>query len=614
MTHLFPKSFAAFVPGKVENMHDVERFITVNGPPYLLKALTTLKSHLNQASLSGMDATLAEIEAYFPKSRKGVHPRPDLRQPLDAYKKWRADLIRAVKIATGMKAAKQVRQAQQDGWTELLAAIKMHTEHGGLINPITISPVAKLADFARCASLEPWDLDLDDAFARLELEIHVKEDRRVIERAIKALITYDFIPEIARLLPKGPLPLPPTARQIAALPAHVEAVIIRMADTAASMRDEVAGEDSATVGTSTRNSYLAAMRHHLRALPHCPSAPEQDYTRPVQDLDNVNDVMTLFGLDHLKATIRRTHAVEHLPGTLSQASAYNYYGALLVVLRRNGITDPTLYAHIKTSKFLKDGGELAKGMRPATETWCRALATDPVRERRFRNLHRILMAKAEKIFDAARAEGRAPFDPTLGDLTPSELTKIRALGTTAAACAIEYAGRPIRMGNVLHLRLYGSTANFHVPSKHRTDYEFFLMASETKSGKAEPPAPLRKEMYGPQVLAWYLKNIRPLFPHADGNIHLFPSVEKPGQPLGKSTFDAWFQRAASEAEFPMTFHRWRHGYATLLLAQSWDNLKVAADMLGNTPEVCSRSYVWINKQKVYFTGQDRMIERARAMK
>lgn len=416
------------------------------------------------------------------------------------------------------------------------------------------------------------------------------------------------------LLPEAPLPSLPPLRAREALPAHIDAAIVAMVDAVANERDEVTGKDSQPIAESTRLRYIAALRHHVRVLPHCPVDADLNYDRPITDLDGVNDPNTLFALEHLKASIRRTEAVEHLPDTLSQASAYCYYTDILVVLSRNGLKDPEFFRQIKSSRFLKEGRELAEGMRRATKEWCDKLLTDPERERRFSNLHRILQAKANKILDAARAEGRDPFDDRLDDLTPAELTKVRALGTAAASSAIEYAGRPIRRANVLGLRLRGSTANFLLPNVDRPNYEFFLTAGETKAGKDEPPAPLRKELHGPQVIAWYLKKIRPLFPHAAENIHLFPAVETAGKALNKGTFDAWFQRAASEADIPMTFHRWRHGYATLLLAIDWNNLQLAADMLGNTLSVCSKSYAWIKKEKIYAAGQDKMIDRAKGLK
>ena len=63
----------------------------------------------------------------------------------------------------------------------------------------------------------------------------------------------------------------------------------------------------------------------------------------------------------------------------------------------------------------------------------------------------------------------------------------------------------------------------------------------------------------------------------------------------------------------MTFHRFRHGYATLLLARGWDNLVFAAKMLGNTPEVCRRNYAWLDDEDIIERGQDILIEDSYAL-
>lgn len=167
---------------------------------------------------------------------------------------------------------------------------------------------------------------------------------------------------------------------------------------------------------------------------------------------------------------------------------------------------------------------------------------------------------------------------------------------------------------MLRLRYRGPHANFFVPSKQKSDFRFVLPAEDTKAKKEEPETILRRELHGHEVMSWYLARIRPLFPHAERNIFLFPAVEDGEKPLYKGVFDVWFQRAATEAGLPTTFHRWRHGYATLLLDADPSNLQVAADMLGNTPAVCARNYAWINKAKVFQHGQDILIARSQEKK
>ena len=602
-------------PAQVDTLQDVWDWIASHAPDpsepktgnpqgFRLQYLTKLQSHCGAAPLSTLPADLAAFDRDFPKVRKGVHPRPDLHQPLETYKKWRQGARKALEVATGATAAKAKLRARKDGWADLLAAIKLHSKNGGCIHSGSSSPVAKLADIARRAGLEPWDLTQDKVLDKLEAQFAHPSDRGILRRAQKFLNDFGCLPELAALLPDEPLPVFPTLRAHQALPAHIDDFLVQLVDRAGAERDEVTGKDSQPVEDTTKKGWLAALRHHIRTLPACPVDPDLNYTRPVTDLEAVNDVPGLFASEHLRATLRRTAAVEHLPGTIIHVSAYDYYSTVLVVLSRNALLDDTTHKAITTCKFMKEGKQLAKGMTAANEAWCRALVQDAERRKRFRNMHRILMVQANEILDTAAAAGR--------EITKTETTRARQLGTCAAACAIEYAGRPIRMANCLGLRLQGSRANFFRPGSGHPGWEFFLAADETKSGKKENMTTIREAFHGPKVLAWYLNQIRPLFPHSNDSIYLFPAVGTAGRPLDKGTFDRWFQRAASSAGLPMTFHQWRHGYASLLLSVDWGNLPQAAQLLGNTPAVCARNYAWIDEEKLILEGQDRMIASAEA--
>ncbi len=618
MKHILPSQIIPARPAFVSTMPDVRDWILSHTDPqtgknplgYLLQYLTTLQSHCHGAPLETIFTSgdlLAEFDEVFPKPRKDKHPRPDLGQDLDAYKVWRRRCRLAITKATGQEDAKKVLRGRQDGWTELLEAAKLHTVESSLVHTAVISPLTTLSDIARRVGLEPWHLDDDEALNRLESGFETRKDRDHVRRAYDFLNKYRFIPEIAALIPAEVLPVPSKAQAKLEIPSHIDDLLISWADKATavgktgSRKDLVTGKDRKGNSKSTRDGYLAALRHHVRTLPNCPVDPDLDYLRPIKSLDAVNDVHGIFAVDHLAASLRRTAAVEHLPGTIIKRTAYSYYWDVVTVLARNEIDVSAMTTTFKSSVFLEEGKELSQGMTQATEDWCRALLHTPDRKRRFRCMHRILQAQAQEILDLAAAEGR--------DLTSRETTKVRQLGTAAAASAIQLAGRPIRLANVMGFRQRGASRNFFEPNpkQARPHYTFTLEAQETKANKKAPAAKLREELYGPQVMSWYLNTIRPLFPHADKSIYLFPAVDTPDAPLGTGTFDTWFQAATSGAKLPMTFHRFRHGYATLLLKNSWSNLGIAAKMLGNTPEVCARNYAWLEEEDLFEQGQDILI-------
>jgi hypothetical protein len=246
----------------------------------------------------------------------------------------------------------------------------------------------------------------------------------------------------------------------------------------------------------------------------------------------------------------------------------------MVVLSRNGLLDGDAVRSLKTCRFLQEGRELAEGKRPATQDWCKLLLSDPERERRFRNLHRILQARAQQILDAARAASRRPADadgqraePAAARIT-GELSRARTAAPGLRVHA-HRGGNQLRQGRALRAAPQGTLCAAGPGLVAEDDPTAFFAC-----GRQHPPLPGRRD-------------------------------------ARETAFDTWFQRAASETKLPMTFHRWRHGYATLLLAEYWNNLPVAADMLGNTPTVCAKSYAWIKKEDLYPAGQDIMIERSK---
>ena len=627
-----PTPPAPKAPTQIRDMQDVWDYFACqakdptdpkqNNPAgWRMQYLTKLQSHCRGAPLGtiwpGEDDLLAAFDRDFPKVKKGVHPRGDLQQDIETYKKWRRQCRKAIEIATGVAAEKQELRDRQDGWADLLAAIKLHCQDGGVIQtPQRTIPVTNLSDIARRADIEPWQLADAGVLDRLEEAFACPADLQAARKAQQFLNDFRCLPELAAVLPAKPVPVYPTRRERAALPAHIDAYLQQLAERAAGKRrDEVMGDDVKTVSPTTKDAWLAALRHHVRTLPTCSVETDMSYTHPITDLEAVNDLAGLFAPEHLYATLRRTKEVMHLPDTIINVTAYQYYTDLLMVLWRNNpkkdefgdqidpdaqtlITAKT-HTAIKDTKFMLEGRELAQGMTQKNKDWCKALVKDKTQRKRFRRMSLNMMDAATAILDLADAAGR--------ELIAAEATKVRQLGTCAAACAIVFSGRPIRVGNVLGLRLYGQRQNFFIPVKGRANYSFLLHADETKSGNPEPETPLQAKLGGPKVLDWYLKVIRPLFPHHQKSIYLFPAIEKPRERLDYGVFDTWFQRAAAAAELQMTFHQWRHGYASLLLDADWNNLPFAAQMLGNTDAVCARNYGWIDKERVVLEGQAKTI-------
>ncbi len=505
-------------------------------------------------------------------------------------------------MANGELAAKQERRARLDDWADLAAAFKPHIANGGLIHAGALSGLNKLIDYARRAGLDPKDMEQEGFIERLIETAPNSKDYGTIRSGLKLLSDFRFIDEVAALLPSCPIPQLPLLREANRLPAHVEAYIDELVAVASTKTDEIDCEDGYVVKKSTQDAYRAVLKYHFTVLTRCHANPQCGYDAPVNDLRGVNDLSCLLEDDHIHATIRYTAAAEGMPGAISLRTSAGYYSSLLIVLARNGFSVGDLARAMKSSRFLKRAKAECKGMTPEAREWCRRLLSDPLMEQKFRNLHRIAQAHANKILDAAAADGRA--------LSDAELREVRKFGTVAAACAIEYAGRPIRLSNVLGgcaCRGPRAISSCRVISATGL-YGFTLEAVETKACEACPFTSLNDELYGPQVIEWYLKFIRPLFPHSKGNLHLFPSIERETASISASHFHIWFTQVATAVGIPMTFHRWRHGYASLLLRLDAENLQLAADMLNNTRRTVEKHYAFILKSKTYSKGQKQIIE------
>ncbi len=558
------------------------------------------------------------FDAGFPKSNRGKHPRPDLVDvSLARYKKVREGVRRCIRGAMGAYAARAARNEAQDGWRELLDLFVPLI--GGPVTKREFGLISKLADIARRAELEPWDLEDADAVEILDAAFVTNEERQLARRAIRQVNDWQGVLEFGDLLPTTGLPPLPTRRATDPLPEHIEKRVDELVATAASRIDINTNEAHPDVDENTRNSYRAALRYHIRLLPHCEPNAEVAYNQPIADLNSVNDVDGLFAPEHISATIRATQDREHLPTAVQADTALAYYKTIAVVFEKCDAASglPTeIRRRLKSSEYFK--GVSRDEMPEHIKSWCLKLLNDPEQERRFWNLHRVFHGKALKLMEPARDESAKFCADRLSD---DDRYRVIRLGVCAAICAIILAGRPLRLRNALWLRHRGRRANINP-----RNWTFFIPAEEAKAGKKIPEMSLRHERQGPQILDWYLAEIRPLLdppgpeldpqgkrlnPHGM-SIYLVPSIRKRGGRINPSTFDIWFQSAANDAGISMTFHKFRTGLASLLIRNKTP-LQEVADLLAHTLRVCQKRYAYINPDKSAQSAQDAMIAGADAV-
>ncbi|EPX79375.1 tyrosine-type recombinase/integrase [Litoreibacter arenae] len=573
------------------------------GPAHLLTLSSDAPDSRTPAP-SAYASLLDWFDAAFPKSAQNIHPRLDIGVTLARYKKVREGVRRSLRGSMGAYEARAERNALQDGWAEVLSLLQPLTLNGGPLDKRSFSLLKTFADIARRAALEPWQL-IEPMFDALQDAFINPQERELTKKAFRMLNEWNGLVDFGDLLPEEPIPPLPTRRMSDTLPDHIEARVEELISIAATRVDINTSKVHNTVTPDTIKTYRAAMRYHLKLLPYCPPDPATAYDRPVADFKNINDIDALFAPEHISATIRATEDREHLPSAVQASSALGYYKTIRLILERNADTfDSEIAAEIsrriKSSDYFKDAGR--DEMPEHIQAWCRDLVNDLQKERRFHNLHRTFQAKAQKIMETA-LDGKSKFDPA--HLDDSDRARLIRLGVCAAVCAIVLTGRPLRLRNAIWLRHRGRRANINP----NNDWEFFIPAEEAKAGVKIPEMKPRIDRHGPAVLNWYLKFIRPLIDPENKSIYLFPAIRTVGGRLNPSTFRTWFQSAANDADVPMTFHRFRHGFASILVRMG-EPMRNIADMLGNTEAVCSKRYAFLDPDRSAQIAQGAMARAA----
>ena len=105
------------------------------------------------------------------------------------------------------------------------------------------------------------------------------------------------------------------------------------------------------------------------------------------------------------------------------------------------------------------------------------------------------------------------------------------------------------------------------------------------------------EDHGPEILKFYLREIRPLCPEADKTHCLFPPIEhahttETGFLAG--TFNVWLAEGSAEIGLPLSSHNFRHGYCSIAINGGRVSIEDLAKIMGDAVATVRRHYAWIN--------------------
>lgn len=564
-----------FKPIAQMTMQDVLDWTIANNKGDYVNPVKKCEERCGHRALHDIPADLDEFHKRFPL--KGY--RPGLGKTEKAYKAWRRKVQAAIKGATGQMADEQERRARQDTWADLIDALEPLTgmPDEAMYPHQILVPIRKLADISRQHGKEPSQVS-QDWLATLRADLGSNEWKS-IQNALQKLNHFRYLSSVRPYLPSAPFAEPEVLRanSLPGIPDHIAEEIEEWVHVAT--RGEFDPVEERHEGGNSENDISAkssALRKFISTLSE---------SRELGPELGLRDLLTP---DSASLVVRNWTANQGGQGAITATSAYDYLKSIRTVMARNGLPPDEMKEHLKNNRFLEEGRKKGKSMSADVRKFCNNLLTTTSLSMKFLSMHVQLRNKAQSLLEEYSQGERT--------MTQREMEEVRSIGAVAAFCAIETRGAPIRIENALSLTISGDDITFQRPTKMVDHWTITLFPEHTKNDN-EIWAPIeRGNLNGFEVIEWYMKEIRPLFPNADSSDFFFPAVEVEGS-LPYGTFLEWFKRETRAAGLPMTPHNFRHGLASLLIDANpgrWDLLE---RLLDDTVGTARKYYGWVNKRK-----------------
>lgn len=556
------------------------------------RAAIRLLARKHNVPVKSCRADLADFERRFPLD--GFDP--DWHNSEDAYLTWRRRAQGSLGAALGVAEKRRKQRHVCDDWTHLVEALKPYTKNHPTRWVVAPQKLIAIEQFAQtCRQYERQPQSIDCAFM-LELETHYGGNKRWNHR--RAAIRMDewrAIPEVADLLPPRPIgfdkadwkkPIDVPTQFMAEIEPWV------LATTQADW-DPVDKEftsdhrEHARVARCAFRTYLrsAVSNAAIDAIaPSClPAFLDHEAARAV--------------LSDLIARTKRPKGMDRL----SPRTIRKYLKVIVQVLGAADHEPEILVQALNANRVLSAGAKAEKRMTPENQKFCERLVERKDHRVKFLGSFLWLRRAAEEILDAAKAEARG--------LTPRERSRVCLLGMCAAFAALEIAGAPLRIVNVLNAHMFGDDAWIRVPDKGNGPIKVHIPAEFTKAGVEAIRFQIKPNKYqGHDTILWFVRRIRPLIPAADGNCFFLPSPRKPGAPVSDKWFREEFKAAMrSIVGLPACPHQFRHGQASLLLNKHPGEVVVIAKRTGHSVGTLLRFYAFLDAIKAMERGQDMML-------
>nr|WP_111300296.1 site-specific integrase [Paracoccus saliphilus] len=537
-----------FVPGRVATLADVATWAEKNRGIDDCRALARVERLWENVPLSARKADLAAFDTQFP-----LHGfDPTLHKSEAAYRAWRRKVMAVIKgylrqtAPTPVQAAIDAPDDVAWAWRQLLDVIRIYCHHkeGALFSGPRVIPIVGLSKRAIMHRVAPKDL-AKHHLAKIGDGLD-GNDRKSIKSALHNLNMMRSVPDIAALLPEEEYCLTPWPRRhaIRPLPLALQAQIQAWLDVSCGGHfDPVA--DAMVGGTSKgdRDKKSVSLRRYCEAA--LTIDPRQSTTESLAAL-----IVPDIAIGVLRHWIEAKGKKKVKDRTISA-----YFRGVKTVAAHNGLDMSVFQTLERTTTVLQQGKRADQGMSLKVRKFCEGLMNDRALQGRMMTLHIQARRLAQSLLDRADAENR--------ELSPREAERIRQFGAFAVFCAVEVCGVPLRIQNVMTLRLQGPEANFLMPTKATPFARMLLSGNNVKNRKRIEAALRQDRRNGLDTVLWYVRHVRPLYRYAATSDYLFPAVTS-SSALSEKLFREWFKKISRSLGLPMLPHNFRHGLASLL--------------------------------------------------
>jgi hypothetical protein len=585
---------------KNRTMVEVEEFLDreiADGMPASsrLRTLSALRSLLKIKNLTPK-STCLDIEWFdeqFPLDGWDPVLMPKLSQA--SYIDYRKRVRAAIERVLGVAQKRQAFRAMRDGWAEMGLWLKERPEFSAFGSRRLIPICSTLTMGARHRELQP-EMVTQDVFLSMHDAVSDSDTRASYRSASAQIAQLQSDPECKKIWtwmrhPISPIKVQPMRTYD--IPENFSAEIEHLTEIAARLRYVTVKETWEYVADETRANYRSTLRALVGAFKD--AGYFSDDTVSIRPLLEDADILAGALREWLKWLKQ---------GRWAASTTLQYARTLPCILERNGIEVVELKQLLSEVAEFQDNENKAE-MNETTKAFCRALIERPDFRSDFLLSHIPPRMAAQRIMKRARFEKR--------ELKPSEVTKVRQLGTVALFSAIECGGAPIRVSNFLGITSVGNNAWFKIASKDL--FELTVPPGHTKN-KKRIWAPIRasSEKYH-DTIRWYLQHIRPLFfsngpsgRQTEESPYLVPSVTDPRRPLPYGTFRGWFTRIMrNDVGIVCTPHNFRHGQASLLYHDNPGLLRTIARRLGDTEQTVLENYAWVHAELEAERGQNALV-------